>query len=203
MNRSGVQVEVVGEIRQVGEAPDLGLPVFVAAGRSNVGKSTILNRLLGRHRLLRTSRTPGCTRTIQLVAVRAPDGAFVLADLPGYGYAALSKERRDAWGPLIEGFLRRCRRLAGVLVLVDVRRGPEREEELLLEFVRGLRITPIVVLTKCDKLRRSEAKLAIDRMRSRFAPLRTIAVSGVTGEGIDLLWNCVVERLAPPAAGGV
>jgi len=195
MSRSGIRIDVLGVLRFAEETPDLALPVVAVAGRSNVGKSSLLNALLGHHHLLRTSRTPGCTRTIQLVAVESPDGPFVVADLPGYGYAALSKERRDMWGPLIEGFLRRTRRLAAVLVLIDVRRGPAQEEQDLLDFLDTIHAAAVVVLTKCDKLPRSKSKTAVARLRERVRGLETFATAATTGEGLDQVWRAIVHRV--------
>jgi GTP-binding protein len=217
VTRPGIRIEVLGNLRRPEDTPDVVRPVVAVAGRSNVGKSTLLNALLGRHHLLRTSRTPGCTRSIQLVAVDSPEGAFVLADLPGYGYAALSKERRESWGPLIEGFLRRTRRLAVVLMLMDVRRGPEKEEQALLEFVESIGIEPIVVLTKADKLPRAKHQDTLQRLRKRLAGLEMHITAGEAGEGVDAVWKAIVRRLkhapaprrtardvapVPPARGG-
>lgn len=199
MSRPGLKVDVLGELRRPGETPDLVLPVVAVAGRSNVGKSTLLNALLGRHRLLRTSRTPGCTRTIQLVSVAAPEATFVVADLPGYGYAALSRERRDSWGPLIEEFLRGTRRLAAVLMLIDARRGPEREEQDLLDFLDDLGRPALVVLTKCDKLPRSKGRATVERMKGRLAGLETYPTAAATGEGLDALWKAVVRHVRATA----
>ena len=202
MSRTAARIEVLGELRRPEETPDLALPVVAVAGRSNVGKSSLLNALLGRHRLLRTSRTPGCTRTIQLVSVEARDGSFVVADLPGYGYAALSKGRRDAWGPLIEGFLRRTRRLVAVLMLIDARRGPEKEEQDLLDFLDGIGAEPIVVLTKCDKLQRSKAATAVERMRSRVRGVTIYPTAATTDEGLDALWRVIMRKVQGRGATG-
>jgi GTP-binding protein len=202
MSRPGVRVEVIGKVGRAEHVPDLALPVVVAAGRSNVGKSSLLNALVGRTRQFRTSKTPGCTRTIELVSVSCPEGSFVLADLPGYGYAALSRERRAGWGPLIEGFLAaRGRRVTLALMLVDVRRGPEAEEDRLLEYLERLGIPAVVVLTKCDKLARSKARAEVERMRKRFPGRRTVATSASSGEGLDLLWRWMLpaeEAAAEP-----
>ena len=204
MSRVGLQIDVLGNLKRPGEAPDLALPVVAVAGRSNVGKSTLLNALLGRHRLLRTSRTPGCTRSIQLVSVTSRDATFVVADLPGYGYAALSKERRDSWGPLIEGFLRNTRRLAAVLMLIDVRRGPQREEQELLDFLDELKLPVLVVLTKCDKLPRSKSLTAVERLKERLAGLPTYPTAAAGDEGIAALWRAIVRHVqaAGTAAAG-
>jgi GTP-binding protein len=195
MSRKAARIDVLGELRRPEETPDLVLPVVAVAGRSNVGKSSLLNALLGRHRLLRTSRTPGCTRTIQLISVESRDGSFVVADLPGYGYAALSKGRRDMWGPLIEGFLRRTTRLAAVLMLIDARRGPEQEEQDLLDFLDGIGAEAIVVLTKCDKLQRSKAATAVERMRARVRGVAIYPTAATTEEGLDALWRVVIRKL--------
>jgi GTP-binding protein len=202
MSRKAARIDVLGELRRPEETPDLVLPVVAVAGRSNVGKSSLLNALLGRHRLLRTSRTPGCTRTIQLVSVESRDGSFVVADLPGYGYAALSKGRRDMWGPLIEGFLRRTRRLVAVLMLIDARRGPEKEEQDLLDFLDGIGAEPIVVLTKCDKLQRSKAATAVERMRSRVRGVAIYPTAATTDEGLDALWRVVIRKLRKHGGAG-
>jgi GTP-binding protein len=205
MSRTGLRIDVLGNLKRPGETLDLALPVVAVAGRSNVGKSTLLNALLGRHHLLRTSRTPGCTRSIQLVSVASRDATFVVADLPGYGYANLSRERRDAWGPLIEGFLRGTRRLAAVLMLIDVRRGPQHEEQELLDFLEELKLPALVVLTKCDKLPRSKGRTAVERMKGRLAGLETFPTAAADGDGLDALWRAVVRHVqaagtAPAAA---
>ena len=124
-------------------------PEVAIAGRSNVGKSSLLNALLGRRGLARTSGTPGRTRQINFFLVNE---RFVLADLPGYGFAVGSEAERRSWGPLVEGYLRERPPLRGVALLVDARRGAEEEEAQILEFLRHVGLPAVVVATKLDKL---------------------------------------------------
>lgn len=164
------------------------------AGRSNVGKSSLMNALMNRRNLVRTSSTPGCTRAVNLFEARAQDGLVVhLVDLPGYGYAKRSKAEKTTWGPLLEGYLHGRASLRSVVVLVDVRRGLEEEERDLLEFlgepaqVSRPPLDVLVVATKLDKLPSSQRKTAVAAIAK--AGVRVIGVSSETGEGKDDLWR--------------
>ncbi len=169
--------------------PPENLPEVAVVGRSNVGKSSLINALTGQDGLARTSRTPGRTRLINWFEI---DGRFHLVDLPGYGYAEVSREMRESWRPLIERYLSERKTLAGVLLLVDVRRGAQDEE---LDFVPWLeaRETPIVVaLTKSDKLAKNKRMLEVSKARKTLGLSRDpFAVSAQSGEGIDSLWRAV------------
>jgi GTP-binding protein len=177
--------------------PPPSLPEIAVVGRSNVGKSSLINALVGQDGLARTSRTPGRTRLINWFEVEARP-TFYLVDLPGYGYAEVSQAMRESWRPLIETYLADRATLAGVLLLIDVRRGPQDEE---LDFVpwlaeRGKSI--VVALTKADKLAKNKRQLEVMRARKTLA-LRTdpFAVSTLSSDGIDPLWRAVV-KLVPP-----
>ncbi len=169
--------------------PPENLPEVAVVGRSNVGKSSLINALTGQDGLARTSRTPGRTRLINWFEI---DGRFHLVDLPGYGYAEVSREMRESWRPLIERYLSERKTLAGVLLLVDVRRGAQDEE---LDFVPWLeaRETPIVVaLTKSDKLAKNKRMLEVSKARKTLGLSRDpFAVSAQSGEGIDALGRAV------------
>ncbi len=162
------------------------------AGRSNVGKSSLINDLVRRKKLVRTSSDPGCTRAINVFRVRLreddQEGHLDLVDLPGYGYARRSKAERASWGPLIEGFLRERPGLRGAVVIVDVRRGLQEDDVQLLEFLEAVDVTPIVVATKIDKLPASKRKPAVAALR-RDVRLPVLAYSAVTGEGREALWK--------------
>lgn len=162
------------------------------AGRSNVGKSSLINSLVGRRKLVRTSSAPGCTRAINIFRVRVrTDGGEAhldLVDLPGYGYAQRSKAERRSWGPLIEGFLSERPGLRGAVVIVDIRRGAQTDDLQLLEFLRSVEVTPIVVATKIDKLPASKRKPALGELHRQLES-KVIAYSSVTGEGRDALWR--------------
>ncbi|MDX2086664.1 MAG: ribosome biogenesis GTP-binding protein YihA/YsxC [Kofleriaceae bacterium] len=177
--------------------PPPGLPELAVVGRSNVGKSSLINALVGQDGLARTSRTPGRTRLINWFEVAAKP-SFHLVDLPGYGYAAVDSKTRESWKPLIEEYLAKRSSLAGVLLLVDIRRGPEDEE---LDFVPWLaeREVPIIVaLTKSDKLAKNKRMIEVMRARKTLALTRDpLAVSAQDGDGIDTLWRTVISVVSP------
>jgi GTP-binding protein len=170
-------------------------PEIAVVGRSNVGKSSLINALTGNSHLARTSRTPGRTRLVNWFEI---NGKFQLVDLPGYGYAAVSRDMRESWRPLIESYLSDRKTLAGVLLLIDVRRGPQDEE---LDFVPWLeaRGTPIVVaLTKADKLSKSTRMLEVTKAKKQLGLKRDPhAVSAQTGDGLEPLWRAVTKLTEP------
>jgi len=177
--------------------PPPTLPEIAVVGRSNVGKSSLINALTGHDGLARTSRTPGRTRLINWFQIEAQP-TFHLVDLPGFGYAAVDSKTRASWKPLIETYLSSRETLAGVLLLVDIRRGAEDEE---LDFVPWLaqRETPIVVaLTKADKLPKNKRMLEVMRQKKTLGLTRPpYAVSTLDGEGIDAVWRAVLSLLVP------
>lgn len=186
-------VEFEGALAKPGGSIPGGLPEVAFSGRSNVGKSSLINRLLGRTRtpIARVSNTPGKTREINFFRVDAigfEDGRaveFLLVDLPGYGYARVPTEQRQAWKPLIENYLRRSPGLHGVVQLVDSRHGPTRDDHQMLTFLASLGTPALVVLTKVDKLKRSQRK---KQFRSITEALgldmeQIVPFSAVTGEG--------------------
>jgi GTP-binding protein len=176
-----VSAEFWAAARKLEEIPRAQGREVALAGRSNVGKSSLLNRLVGRRKLARTSTTPGCTRGLAFYRVGT---SKVLVDLPGYGWARRSSTERAAWKPLVEGYLATRRSLAGVLILVDVRRGRESDDEMLAEYLDALGRERLWVLTKVDKLRSGERAR---RMRTLERELGEpfVAVSSETGEGIE------------------
>jgi GTP-binding protein len=197
----------VAEARDARSLPAPGPVEIAIAGRSNVGKSTLLNRLANRRSLARTSRTPGRTRGIVLFELTLGRGAAVptlrLADLPGYGYAKVSRAERDSWQPLIEGYTKGRSTLALFVVLVDARRGPEDEERQLYEWLGSENVPAQIVYTKVDKLSATERGLLRERTRQLFrvaAGARRIApllVSAQTGEGVPELWAAILSAAAP------
>lgn len=193
------RLEFMGGMADVGGwRPDSVLPEVAFAGRSNVGKSMLLNRLVGRRKLARVSNTPGRTREVNFFRV---NDAFVIADLPGYGYARVSKERREAWRPLIEGYLNASPTLRGVVLLLDARREPSDEDLAMRAYLGELGAPTLIAITKMDKLRPAEA-------RTRGAQLaktmevdedQVVATSAETGMGRDDLAASVVSLVeAPP-----
>jgi GTP-binding protein len=179
------------------DADTLPAPTLVEvafAGRSNVGKSSLLNAMMDRRGLARTSNTPGCTRQLNVFEVRCKDGLGLrFADLPGYGWAKRSKTERAQWQGMIEGYLKGRAGLKAVVVLVDVRRGVEEEERQLIDFLRQPRavsgkVEVILVATKVDKIVSAKRKPLLEKVRKEAAAA-VIGFSSVTGEGKEELWG--------------
>jgi GTP-binding protein len=149
-------VEFIGGMAEKhGWRPESSLPEVAFAGRSNVGKSSLLNTLVRRKSFARVSRTPGRTREINFFRI---NNTFVLVDLPGYGYARISKEKKAGWRPMIESYLRRTTQLRGIVLLLDIRREPSEDDRAMLDFLAELGVPTIVALTKADKLNKAGAR---------------------------------------------
>ncbi len=181
-----------------GWRPTNELPEVAFAGRSNVGKSSLLNRLVRRKAFARVSNTPGRTREINFFKV---NGTFVLADLPGYGYAKISKTRKAEWLPLIEGYLRASPALRGVVQLLDVRHAPSEEDLQMLDFLAEIEAPTIVVLTKIDKLRTREVPERVHEIAVslRLEEEQLIPFSAETNQGRDELASAVMSLIELPS----
>jgi|SRR5579859_1048376 len=190
-----VHAEFVAGAEDLASLPPPTLVEVAFAGRSNVGKSSLLNATMQRRGLARTSGTPGCTRQLNVFEVRCADGLSLnFVDLPGYGWAKRSKAERAHWQGMIEGYLQGRAGLRAVVLLADVRRGMEDEEHQLVDFLRQPRrvshpkpLDVIVVATKIDKLGVAARKPALEAFR-KAAGTRPIGFSAVTGEGREPLW---------------
>lgn len=191
-----LDAEFVAGATGLGQLPAPTFAEVAFAGRSNVGKSSLINSLVQRKKLVRTSSAPGCTRAINIFRVRLrsndQEAHLDLVDLPGYGYAQRSKAERRSWGPLIEGFLSERPGLRGAVVIVDIRRGMQDDDLQLLDFLDSVGVTPIVVATKIDKLPSSKRKPAVAALRRQLdRPL--VAYSSVSGDGRDALWKRILS----------
>jgi len=179
--------------------PQDSKPQIAIAGRSNVGKSSVINALLHRKNLVKTSQTPGKTQLINFFIINE---SFYFVDLPGYGYARVPYAVTDAWAPMIEGYLKNAPRLSAVIVLLDSRREPDERDVRLIEWLRQYDIPVIYTLTKIDKLNRQET----DRARRSISAALGIAdglvlTSAKSGQGIKELWGVIVKKIKDSGAG--
>ena len=170
------------------------LPEIALCGRSNVGKSSLINRLLSRKSLARTSATPGKTATINFYRV----DALRLVDLPGYGYARVSAQERERWGRLIEGYFAADRDLRLALQLVDMRHPPTADDRQMMAYLAESEIPFLIVLTKADKLKKTERLEREKRLAEElqeFENVVAIPFSAVNGEGVERLRG-ILEDIA-------
>ncbi len=178
-------------------------PEVAFLGRSNVGKSSLLNKLVGRRQLAYTSSTPGKTRLVHFYRVLRMHDALAFVDLPGYGYARVSRKERNRWKPLVEGYLDSDRPIALAVLLQDARREPGEDEALLLSWLDERNIATLVVPTKVDKLKRSQRAKAVAAIaRSLSVAADTcIATSAQSGDGLDALWKAIDRRVRSAQPG--
>ena len=169
--------------------PDNKLPEVAFAGKSNVGKSSLINALMMRKSLARTSAQPGKTQTINFYNINKE---IYLVDLPGYGYAKASEKEREAWGQMIERYLNTSEKLRAVFLLVDIRHAPSANDKQMFEWMAYVGYDPIVIATKLDKIKRSQIDKQIKIIRQGLgADKETIIVpfSAETKQGIDIIWD--------------
>ncbi len=169
-------------------------PMIVVCGKSNSGKSTLINLLAGQKRLAKTSADPGRTRLVNYFDF----GAFLLADLPGYGYAAVSKAEKERWGKILDAFFAKKECISHVFLLSDLRRDPSPDDLAMVNYLNYHIIPFTVVATKADKLSKSAAKVRVRAVANGFGlgEDNVIALSAVTGEGKDALLSAIGEIVA-------
>jgi len=179
--------------------PQDGKPQIAIAGRSNVGKSSIINSLLHRKNLVKTSQTPGKTQLINFFII---NGSFYFVDLPGYGYARVPHAVTDAWAPMIEGYLKNSTPLSAVVVLLDSRRTMDERDLRLIEWLRQYDIPVIYAMTKTDKLNRQGIELARRSMSAALGNAENMVLtSAKSGQGIKELWSAILKKLNEPGFG--
>ena len=189
------QLEFLGGMAGAsGWRPESTLPEVAFAGRSNVGKSSLLNALLRRKAAARVSKTPGRTREINFFRV---NDAFVLVDLPGYGYARIAKERRAEWRPLIEGYIRTTSNLRGLVLLLDSRRDPSDDDRAMLTFMADTGTPVLVAITKMDKFgtEAGQKRIADIVAELELDADQVVPVSAQTGLGRDDLASAVMDLI--------
>ncbi len=189
------EAELIASAPRVDQLPPSGLPEIAFLGRSNVGKSSLLNALARRKKLARTSSTPGKTRDLVLFRVRTDRGEIGLVDLPGYGWAKVSKKERESWQRLAEGYLAAREELRLAFVLQDVRRTWSEDEALLLQWLAEQGVPGRVLITKTDKLKLMKRKEAVKKLRASIGEGfgKPIAVSSQKGDGLDVVWKTMFD----------
>lgn len=176
--------------------PEGDLPEIAFAGRSNVGKSSLINVLVNRKALVRTSSTPGRTQLINFFDV---NGTFTLVDLPGYGYAKVPPDVKRQWGPMMQTYLSSRNNLRGVVLIIDVRRIPKDEDIQMFEWLRTFGVPPILVVTKCDKVSKSERERNIVAIAKELGAERKeiCSFSALSREGSEAIWKRIETLLTP------
>ena len=184
-----IEARYIASAVNLSQCPVEGLPEVAFAGRSNVGKSSLLNLLVNRKSLARTSSKPGKTQTINFYQV---NGAIYLVDLPGYGFAKVSKEVKATWGKMIETYLTGRPQLKGVILLVDIRHEPTGDDIQMYQWLQFFGLPTVVVATKADKISRGRRQqhLKIIRQKLKMQPeTQLVLFSTETREGSDQLWE--------------
>ncbi len=196
-----VSAEFIRSCYDAGQLPGDRMPEVAFAGRSNVGKSSLINSLLYRKKLAKVSQTPGKTRALNFFRVSILDRGqsnFYVVDLPGYGYAKVAKSVRAEWGPMIEGYLRGRAALRGVVLLIDAR-GVQGQDQLTLEWLRAIDTRVVVVSTKVDKLSRTARATSLAGAGTSLGlppDASVLPYSSVTHEGREALWRVLRDVLA-------
>lgn len=182
----------IGAVKPI-QWPGDGLPEIAFVGRSNVGKSSLLNRLLGRKSLARVSATPGKTQQINFFRI---NDRFRFVDLPGYGYAAVSKTERALFAKMMETYLLKRLELVRVMHLIDIRHEPTKDDVRVHEWFREIGLNVCVVATKLDKISRGQINPSVARIRKALdTAFPIVAVSSEKNVGIDSLWDIILGDL--------
>lgn len=173
--------------------PENTLPEIAFAGKSNVGKSSLINGLMNRKSFARTSATPGKTQTINFYNINQE---LYLVDLPGYGYAKVSEQEKKKWGQMIERYLHQSKQLRAVFLLIDIRHAPSANDKMMYDWILSQGYQPIIIATKLDKLKRSQVQKQVKVVRQGLGLSKDsilIPFSAVTKQGRDVIWDLAEE----------
>ena len=184
---------VVSAIRKE-QYPAEGLPEIALVGRSNVGKSSATNALLNRRNFARTSQTPGKTRTINFYKI---NNEFYFVDLPGYGYAKVSKSEKDKWGVIMERYLQDRQELCAIFLLVDIRHEPTNDDVMMSEWIKHFGYNCVVIATKADKISRGQYQKHISIIRKKLQlekDEKVIPLSSSKKTGVEDVWNEIIAQ---------
>ena len=177
--------EFVRSVTAVADCPKDGLPQIAFAGKSNVGKSSVINRIVNRKNFARVGAQPGKTIHVNYFFI---DGKLYFVDLPGYGYAKREQKEKKRWAELMDGYFNSGRDIALVVQLIDMRHAPSQDDMTMLNFLKEMNIPFVIVLTKSDKLNKTETekrRAELDKELADYADIRRIEFSAVTGSGVE------------------
>ncbi|HJC23744.1 MAG TPA: ribosome biogenesis GTP-binding protein YihA/YsxC [Candidatus Eisenbergiella merdavium] len=177
--------------------PENTLPEIAFAGKSNVGKSSLINAIMNRKSLARTSSQPGKTQTINFYNV---NDAFYLVDLPGYGYAKVNEEVKAKWGKMVERYLRQSKQLRAVFLLIDIRHEPSANDRQMYDWIISQGYHPIIIATKLDKLKRSQVPSALKTVREGLKAEKGTLIlpfSALTKQGREEIYEVIDGLIAP------
>lgn len=194
MNVNNVSLETVCGITST--LPENSLPEFAFAGKSNVGKSSLINALINRKALARTSAQPGKTQTINFYNV---EEQLYFVDLPGYGYAKVSQEIKEKWGKMIERYLQKSKQLKLVFLLIDIRHEPSANDKNMYEWIEYNGFEPIIIATKLDKINRSQVAKHVKMLRTGLGLKKEtilIPFSAETKQGKEEIWEIIESYLS-------
>jgi GTP-binding protein len=175
--------------------PDNNLPEFALAGRSNVGKSSFINKMINRKNLARTSSKPGKTQTLNFFLINE---SLYFVDVPGYGFAKVSKKEREAWGKMIETYLTTREQLRAVILIVDLRHAPTKDDVMMYEFLKHYEIPTVIIATKADKIPRGKWQKHVKVVRETLNVVEgdpVIIFSSETGQGKDEAWAALQQLM--------
>ncbi len=184
-----VELEIVCGVTST--LPDTQFPEVAFAGKSNVGKSSLINALMNRKSLARTSATPGKTQTINWYNI---NGERYLVDLPGYGYAKVSLKEKEKWGKLIERYLNGSKQLRAIFLLIDIRHSPGNNDKMMYDWVVSQGFEPIIIATKLDKIKRSQVQKHVKILKEGLNVLpgtKVIPFSSQTKQGREEIWELI------------
>ena len=197
MKVNNVSLAAVGV--KMSQYPTDGKPEIAFAGKSNVGKSTLINAMIGRKSLARTSSQPGKTRTINFYDV---EDILYIVDLPGYGYAKVAQAVKEQWGKLIERYLQNTKELRAVFLLIDIRHDPSANDKTMYDWIVHNGYEPIIIATKVDKLKRSQVPKHVKALKEGLVLRPGTAVipfSAETKQGREEIWELAESLLFEPA----
>ncbi len=189
------RAEYSGTFVDIGQLPEGDLPEIALVGRSNVGKSSLINKLVNRKKLAKSSSTPGKTRTINYYLINEE---WYLVDLPGYGFAKVSKAEREKWGKMIENYLQNRSQVQGVIQLLDIRHAPNENDILMKNWLQHCDIPILMVATKADKVSRGGRQKNLNIIKKTLGLAETpLFFSAETGEGLTELTAAIAEIISP------